>query len=131
MMRSVRKLNTGPELIVRRLLRGLGVGYRLHCKDLPGSPDIVMRSRRRAIFVHGCFWHQHEGCHLCKVPSARPEYWLPKLERNKQRDRAALEALRSLGWRALVIWECELNDEPKVQKKLKAFLGNSLDRARA
>jgi DNA mismatch endonuclease (patch repair protein) len=129
MMRSIRKIDTGPERTLRRLLTKLGVRYRLHGKGLPGSPDIVFRSRRKAIFVHGCFWHQHEGCALSKQPSARPHYWLPKLERNKERDRQVLEALKELGWKILVIWECELGEEPQVTKKLRSFLCNSLDRS--
>jgi DNA mismatch endonuclease, patch repair protein len=76
MMRSIRKADTGPERTVRRLLRDIGVTYRLHAAELPGSPDIVVRKHRKAIFVHGCFWHQHEGCTLAKRPSARPDYWL-------------------------------------------------------
>src|SRR6266567_3395183 len=92
MMRSIRKTNTGPERAVRAMLWALGYRYRLHAADLPGHPDIVLRKRRKAIFVHGCFWHQHEGCKLSKLPKARPEYWLPKLARNKDRDRASLAA---------------------------------------
>jgi DNA mismatch endonuclease (patch repair protein) len=122
-MRSIRKANTAPERIVRRALRELGVRYRLHARELPGCPDIVFRKRRKAIFVHGCFWHQHEGCRLAKLPSARPEYWVPKLARNRQRDRAALARLASLGWQALVVWECELRDESGLRAKLERFLG--------
>jgi DNA mismatch endonuclease (patch repair protein) len=122
MMRSVRKTNTGPERSVRRLIHELGYRYRLHARDLPGSPDIVFRGRRSAIFVHGCFWHQHEGCRLAKLPSARPEYWLPKMARNKQRDIDALASLASLGWRVLVVWECEKGDEVKLRRKIVTFL---------
>lgn len=122
MMRSIRKTNTTPELVVRKLLRELGVRYRLHARDLPGNPDIVMRGKRKAVLVHGCFWHQHEGCRLAKRPSARPEYWLPKLARNQERDRLALAALAELGWSALVIWECELAELEVLRGKLKEFL---------
>lgn len=120
-MRSIRKSNTAPELVVRRLLRELGIRYRLHVKGLPGSPDIVVRQRKKAIFVHGCFWHQHQGCHLAKRPSARPEYWLPKLARNQERDRLALEGLARLDWDTLVVWECELDDLRLLRAKLKRF----------
>lgn len=124
MMRSIRKKDTGPEREVRRVLRKLGYGYRLHAADLPGHPDIVLRGRRKAIFVHGCFWHQHEGCRLAKKPSARPEYWLPKLARNVERDRAALSALSALGWTSLVVWECEVSSEESLIGRLQKFLGD-------
>ncbi|MDD1536453.1 MULTISPECIES: very short patch repair endonuclease [unclassified Bradyrhizobium] len=123
MMRSIRKTDTTPELVVRKLLRGLGARYRLHARDLPGSPDIVMRKKKKAILVHGCFWHQHSGCKLAKRPSARPEYWLPKLARNQERDRLALAALSELGWSTLVVWECELAELEVLRGKLKEFLG--------
>jgi len=122
MMRSIRKTDTTPELIVRKLLRELGVRYRLHARDLPGSPDIVMRGKKKAVLVHGCFWHQHEGCKLAKQPSTRPEYWLPKLARNQERDRLALTALSELGWNSLVVWECELEDLEGLRCKLKEFV---------
>jgi DNA mismatch endonuclease (patch repair protein) len=123
MMRSIRKIDTGPEKAVRQLLRKLGtLGYRLHVKDLPGRPDIAFTRRRQAIFVHGCFWHQHSGCRLAKRPSARPDYWLPKLARNQARDSASLAALDRRGWDTLVIWECELTNEQKLRAKLESFL---------
>ena len=122
-MRSIRKTDTTPELAVRKLLRELGVRYRLHARDLPGNPDIVMRGKKKAVLVHGCFWHQHSGCKLAKRPSARPEYWLPKLARNQERDRLALAALSDLGWSTLVVWECELAELEGLRGKLKEFLG--------
>jgi DNA mismatch endonuclease (patch repair protein) len=123
MMRSIRKTDTRPERTVRRMIRELGIGYRLHAKDLPGSPDIVLRRRRKAIFVHGCFWHQHKGCRLAKRPSARPDYWLPKLTRNQERDRSSLAALATLGWDTLVVWECELENVESLRAKLQGFFG--------
>jgi DNA mismatch endonuclease (patch repair protein) len=123
MMRSIRKTDTTPELIVRKLLRQLGIRYRLHASDLPGSPDIIVRRKKKAILVHGCFWHQHDGCRLAKRPSVRPEYWLPKLARNQERDRLALAALSGLGWSTLVVWECELAQLEELRGKLKDFLG--------
>ncbi|TGN73466.1 DNA mismatch endonuclease Vsr [Bradyrhizobium yuanmingense] len=122
-MRSIRKVHTGPEKAVRRQLRELGAaGYRLHLRDLPGRPDIAFLRRRLAILVHGCFWHQHAGCKLAKLPSARPDYWLPKLARNRERDRASIAALEGMGWRTLVVWECELANEEELRTKLKNFL---------
>jgi DNA mismatch endonuclease (patch repair protein) len=120
-MRRIRKTNTGPERKVRQLLTGLGARYRLNVRSLPGTPDIVLRKEQKVIFVHGCFWHQHDGCRLSKQPSVRPEYWLPKLKRNRQRDREALKALQTLGWATLVVWECELENGSRVRKKLQRF----------
>ena len=127
MMRSIRKTNTGPERQVRAMVRELGLRYRLHAADLPGRPDIVFRGKRKAIFVHGCFWHQHEGCSLSKRPHARPEYWLPKLARNARRDREVLTALHAGGWETLVIWECELRDPDQLRVTLGGFLGAKLN----
>jgi len=121
MMRSIRKRDTGPELAVRNIIRNLGYRYTLHANDLPGSPDIVLRGKRKVILVHGCFWHQHDGCSLAKRPSARPEYWIPKLSRNKERDHTVYAALTELGWETLVIWECALNDEPSLRAQLQKF----------
>ena len=125
MMRSIRKEHTKPERVVRRMVRELGFGYRLYGKDLPGNPDIVLRKRRKVIFVHGCFWHQHSGCGLAKRPNARPEYWLPKFARTQERDRTALIALERSGWNALVVWECELDAPSALNAKLKRFFGVS------
>ena len=109
-MRQIRSKNTAPELLLRRMLHRLGYRFRLHRKDLPGKPDLVFPSRRKAIFVHGCFWHQHSGCREGRVPGTRLEYWKPKLTRNQQRDTAAQSALREQGWQFLVVWECQLKD---------------------
>jgi DNA mismatch endonuclease, patch repair protein len=121
-MARVRKTDTRPELRVRRAAHGLGYRYRLHRKDLPGTPDLVFPKLRKVIFVHGCFWHQHRACKSATIPRVRQAYWLPKLARNQQRDYATLEALRFKGWHALVIWECETRDARALEAKLAKFL---------
>jgi DNA mismatch endonuclease, patch repair protein len=120
-MRSIRGKNTRPEMIVRRSAHALGYRYRVHGVKLPGRPDLVFSRRRKVVFVHGCFWHQHEGCKLAKVPKSNLEYWLPKLERNRLRDARAQADLRGLGWQLLVIWECEVDDQ-KLAERLREFL---------
>lgn len=105
-MSGIRGKNTKPEVVVRRALFAAGYRFRLHRRDLPGAPDVVLPSRKIAIFAHGCFWHMHEGCKNAKLPSTRPEFWRNKLAGNVERDRKAIEALRSDGWRVLVVWEC-------------------------
>lgn len=127
-MSRVGSKNTGPELLVRRLLRELGFRYRLHATELPGSPDIVNRSRRVAVFVHGCFWHAH-GCTIGKPPKSRLEFWLPKLERNRVRDSEALHALKEGGWHVLVVWQCDTKNIPKLEIKLRRFLRTCRGRA--
>lgn len=124
-MRSIRSKNTRPELIVRQVLWGLGARYRLHAADLPGRPDIVMRSRRAAVLVHGCFWHLHKGCALARLPKSRPEYWPTKLLRNRERDRRNSRELARLGWRTLVVWECEVARLDELRARLKAFVAIS------
>lgn len=121
-MRAIRSKDTAPEMVVRRLLHGMGYRYRLHRRDLPGKPDIVFGSRRKAIFVHGCFWHQHSGCREGRPPRSNAEYWEPKLARNRTRDEEHLQALTKLGWRVLVLWECEVTDLETLNNRLKAFL---------
>jgi DNA mismatch endonuclease, patch repair protein len=121
-MRRIRKVDTKPELRVRRVVHALGFRYRLHRRDLPGTPDLVLPRLRKVVFVHGCFWHQHPGCRLAKRPRARPEYWLPKLERNVARDHACRRALAATGWEVLVIWECETSDAQALTARLLAFL---------
>ena len=126
-MRSVRSKNTKPEMAVRSLLHALGCRYRLHSDVLPGSPDIVFASRRKVIFVHGCFWHQHSGCKSADRPSANSDYWRAKLDRNMERDCKVLDATHALGWSALVIWECETRkgDRNLLQTRLREFLGDT------
>lgn len=113
-----------PEMAVRKLLHSLGYRYRLHVKDLPGKPDIVFRPRRKVIFVHGCFWHLHEdpSCKISRTPKSKKSYWVPKLKRNVERDKAAVEALERDGWQVMVVWECELKKMEEVTKKLTDFL---------
>src|SRR5215472_3891233 len=106
MMAAVRSKNTAPEMRVRRLAHSMGYRYRLHRRDLPGTPDLVFPSQKKIIFVHGCFWHQH-GCPGSHMPRSNEAYWAPKLERNRTRDAEHLEALKAAGWRCLVLWECE------------------------
>jgi DNA mismatch endonuclease, patch repair protein len=121
-MSLVRGKDTKPELVVRRLVHSLGYRYRLHSKSLPGHPDLVFTPRKKVIFIHGCFWHRHEGCPNCRLPKTRLDFWVPKLEGNKQRDEANQAKLKELGWRWLVIWECELKDLRSVAKRVKRFL---------
>lgn len=120
-MASVRSFGTAPELAVRSILHRLGLRFRLQQRSLPGTPDIVLKRYATVVFVHGCFWHGH-NCPRGRVPSTRQEFWLPKLKRNRERDRENARQLRLLGWRVLNVWECELRDELRLRHKLaKAF----------
>lgn len=121
-MRAIRNKNTLPEIIVRKLLHSVGYRYRLHRKELPGNPDIVFISRKKVIFINGCFWHQHTGCKRSSLPKSNSNYWIPKLERNKQRDNASKLQLIGLGWSSMVIWECEIKDIPKLLLQITNFL---------
>ncbi len=121
-MRRVKAQDTGPERVVRRLLTGMGRRYRLHRKDLPGCPDIVMPGPRLAILVQGCFWHGHDCPRGARTPKANRDYWLAKIGRNRQRDAANELALEALGWRVLPLWECELKDEAELQRRLTRAL---------
>ena len=109
LMARIRAQDTQPEMYVRRLLHGQGYRFRLHSKDLPGRPDIVFRSRKKVIFVHGCFWHSHEGCKKASVPKTRTTYWKPKLEANRKRDARSVSKLKEMGWKVLIVWECEIS----------------------
>jgi DNA mismatch endonuclease (patch repair protein) len=113
-MRGVKQKDTKPELLVRRALHARGHRFRLHRKDLPGKPDIVLPRHGLAIFVHGCFWHQHAGCKDGRLPASNEDYWLPKLARNVERDQEKAGALQDAGWRVLTIWECEARDPAKL-----------------
>lgn len=121
-MARVRDRDTTPEKAVRSLLHRLGYRFRLHRKDLPGKPDIVLPKHRAVILVHGCFWHQHPGCKAAKRPASNTEYWTRKLDRNVVRDEHNLAQLAYLGWRVLVVWECELRDADRLQARLTRFL---------
>lgn len=120
-MKTVGTKNTGPEMIVRRLLHSKGYRYRLHRRDLPGSPDMVFPRLRKALFVHGCFWHGHD-CSKGRLPKSKLDYWGPKIEANKERDRRAVAALTEMGWGVETIWQCELRDIPAISTKLNDFL---------
>ena len=119
-MSSIKGRDTKPEMVVRRFLHANGFRYRLHVKDLPGSPDLIFPSRRLALFVHGCFWHRHSCC-ADKLPKTRTEYWKAKFDRNKQRDKRNSEALRELGWTVIVFWECETKDDAALQGLASTF----------
>ena len=111
-MRRIRSKDTKPEKALRSLLHRAGYRFRIHSSNLPGSPDIVFPARRKAIFVHGCFWHQHSRCGAGIVPATRRDYWAPKLKRNQDRDRRAKLDLARLGWKSLTVWECEIEKNP-------------------
>jgi DNA mismatch endonuclease (patch repair protein) len=121
-MRRIKSKGMKPEMAVRRLVHSMGYRYRLHSKELPGKPDLVFPSLKRIIDVRGCFWHQHRGCIDSHVPKSNADYWGPKLERNKNRDRQNARKWQKLGWRQLTIWECEVSGVPALSAKLRAFL---------
>lgn len=121
-MAAIRGRDTKPEMRLRRLLHGLGYRFRVQRRDLPGRPDLVFPGRRKAIFVHGCFWHRH-GCRNSVLPKSRAEWWEEKLNRNVARDRAAAAELEMLGWSVLAVWECEAKDEAAVRCSIQRFLG--------
>lgn len=121
-MSRIKGRNTKPELIVRRIAHGLGFRFRLHRRDLPGSPDMVFPRYRTVVFVHGCFWHRHDGCRYAYRPKSRIQFWTKKFEENVARDARNEKALRDLGWRVLVIWECEAKDQAFVRTQLLAHL---------
>jgi DNA mismatch endonuclease, patch repair protein len=125
-MSRVRNKDTRPELYVRRLIHNAGFRYRLHVSKLPGRPDLVFPGRKKVIFVHGCFWHSHDGCHNARVPKSRADFWMSKLESNKERDERNMRALMDEGWKVLVIWECELRDLALLDR-IKDFLEQRAD----
>lgn len=129
-MSLIRSKNTRPEIAVRKMVFAMGRRYRLHVRNLPGCPDLVFARDRKLIFVHGCFWHQHAGCKIARMPSSRLSYWKPKLEGNRQKDRRNVDQLRRAGWSVLTIRECELRRAQRVELKLQQFLQPS-SKARA
>jgi DNA mismatch endonuclease (patch repair protein) len=122
MMAAVRSKDTKPELVVRSLIFALGFRYRLHHKGLPGTPDLVFTRMRKVVFVHGCFWHRHPGCSMASMPQTGVLFWQKKFEETVLRDGRVLKELKASGWKALIIWQCELRDIERVARKLKAFL---------
>ena len=123
MMAQVRSKGTKPEMAVRRMLHGMGYRYRLHLSNLPGKPDLVFPSKRKVVFVNGCFWHLHTGCRGSHIPSTNREYWLGKLQRNQARDNENIKTLESDGWSVTVVWECQLDDTEGLASRLRSFLG--------
>lgn len=126
-MSRIRAADTKPERIVRKVVTSLGYRYRLNVKRLPGKPDLVFGPLKKVILVHGCFWHQHSSCREGRVPLSRQSYWGPKLKRNLERDLENLNCLSSLGYKSLIIWECETKDFGPLKKKIKKFLAGKID----
>jgi DNA mismatch endonuclease (patch repair protein) len=122
-MSRVPSQDTKTEIKVRSLLHKLGYRFRLHDKKLPGHPDIALKKYRTAIFVHGCFWHQHPGCKKSKAPLSNVDFWLSKFERNVRRDKKNIDELSGIGWKAIIVWECELKDVVKLSKRLSKEIG--------
>ena len=121
-MAKVRSKDTKPEMFVRRLVHRMGYRYRLHRRSLPGKPDLVFGPRKKVIFVHGCFWHGH-NCSLGRIPKSRVDFWETKIRTNRSRDEANLARLEELGWKPLVIWECQLKKAEDLEIKIREFLG--------
>lgn len=126
-MRAVKSRDTKPEMLVRRTVHGMGYRYRLHRKDLPGKPDLVFPARRKAILVHGCFWHGHDCARGARMPKSNRAYWERKISRNRERDARSQESLKRDGWRVMTIWECQMRDVKELKRRLHKFLesGNS------
>ncbi len=127
-MGRVKSKNTGPELVVRRIVYGMGFRYRLHAAELPGKPDLAFRRMRKVIFVHGCFWHRHRkpSCSLARLPKSKQDFWLTKLEGNRKRDLKNKRALSHLGWKVLDVWECELKNVEALSARILYFLNDEI-----
>ena len=121
-MSRIRKTNTAPEVIVRGIVHSLGYRFRLHRRDLPGCPDIILPRYRKVIFVHGCWWHRHNCPMGRRTPKSRQAYWLPKLQGNKERDKRNRGLLRARGWRVLTLWECWTRDLERLEERIRSFL---------
>ncbi len=121
-MSRVKGRNTLPERTVRSLLHGMGYRFRLHRKDLPGVPDIILPKHRKVVFVHGCFWHQHPGCKRASKPTTNTDFWDKKLDLNQERDSRILDELHQAGWQTMVVWECEIKNPERLKEKLSGFL---------
>jgi DNA mismatch endonuclease (patch repair protein) len=121
-MAAIRSADTGPEIAVRKIVHRLGFRYRLHVRSLPGSPDLVFPSRRKVVFVHGCFWHRHPKCARATIPKTHAEFWRTKFASNVTRDHSALRGLKRMNWAPLTIWECELKKPERLMKRLSRFL---------
>jgi len=128
LMRRIRGKNSKPELVVRKIAHSLGYRFRLHCRNLPGTPDLVFPRLHKAVFVHGCFWHRHPGCYRTTTPKTRARYWTQKFRENVSRDAIKEAQLRALGWRVCVIWECETFNKNSLTRTLKAFLKGPRER---
>ncbi|MFP5236104.1 MAG: very short patch repair endonuclease [Acidobacteriota bacterium] len=124
-MSLIRSTDSAAEIVVRKLIHRMGYRFRLHRKDLPGTPDLVFPKLKKVVFVHGCFWHRHPDpeCSLARLPKSRLDFWVPKLTRNRDRDERNTRALVEAGWQAIVVWECQLSNLERVESTLKAFLG--------
>jgi len=124
-MSRIRSKNSSPELKLRSLIHAMGFRYRLHVKELPGTPDLVFPSRKAVIFLHGCYWHRHEDCKLARLPKTKLDFWKPKLDGNKARDMLQQQQLRDLGWRVLIVWDCEMVYTERIAEIVRNFLCES------
>lgn len=127
-MRRIKSADTKPEMVVRRLVHSMGYRFRLHRKDLPGKPDLVFGPRQKAIFVHGCFWHQHANCSAGRLPASNADYWHQKLQRNVERDSRARSQLVDSGWSILTVWDCETKNVDALRTRLDAFFVGEINR---
>jgi DNA mismatch endonuclease (patch repair protein) len=125
-MSRIRAKNTRPEIAVRKILHRMGLRFRIHKSDLPGKPDICLPKHKAVIFVHGCFWHGHSGCSNARLPKSNRAYWIPKIKRNAERDKIHKTALRKAGWKVITVWECELKNMHRLDKRLRGFFNKPL-----